>query len=282
MTAAALSKPDRRPIDIRPGRSLGNLELEELWQYRELLYFLILRELKIRYRQAAIGAAWALIQPIMAVAIFSVVFGHFAKMPSGGVPYPIFAFTAVLPWMYFAEAVRRGSTGLVSDSDLIRKIYFPRLLVPLAMVAAPLVDFAAGFVVLLAILFFYQVDITIYILLLPLFLLVALSLSLSVALWLGPLSVRFRDVMHVLPFVIQVWMYASPIAYPMVIVPERWRLLYSLNPMVGVIEGFRWVLLRDGHPDFRAIAISCVIISACLAGGLVYFKKMERSFADVI
>lgn len=282
MTAATLPKPDHRSIDIRPGRALGKLELGELWRYRELLYFLILRELKIRYRQAAIGAAWALIQPIMTVAIFSVVFGHFAKMPSGGVPYPIFAFTAVLPWMYFAEAVRRGSTGLVGDSDLIRKIYFPRLLVPLAMVAAPLIDFAAGFVVLLVILAFYQVPITIYILLLPLFLLVALGLSLSVALWLGPLSVRFRDVMHALPFVIQVWMYASPIAYPMAIVPERWRLLYSLNPMVGVIEGFRWVLLRDGHPDFRAIAISCVIISACLVGGLVYFKKMERSFADVI
>lgn len=282
MTAATLPRPDHRSIDIRPGRALGKLELGELWRYRELLYFLILRELKIRYRQAAIGAAWALIQPIMTVAIFSVVFGHFAKMPSGGVPYPIFAFTAVLPWMYFAEAVRRGSTGLVGDSDLIRKIYFPRLLVPLAMVAAPLIDFAAGFVVLLAILAFYQVPITIYILLLPLFLLVALGLSLSVALWLGPLSVRFRDVMHALPFVIQVWMYASPIAYPMAIVPERWRLLYSLNPMVGVIEGFRWVLLRDGHPDFRAIAISCVIISACLVGGLVYFKKMERSFADVI
>ncbi|KRA67216.1 phosphate ABC transporter permease [Caulobacter sp. Root656] len=282
MTAATLPKPDHRSIDIRPGRALGKLELGELWRYRELLYFLILRELKIRYRQAAIGAAWALIQPIMTVAIFSVVFGHFAKMPSGGVPYPIFAFTAVLPWMYFAEAVRRGSTGLVGDSDLIRKIYFPRLLVPLAMVAAPLIDFVAGFVVLLVILAFYQVPITLYILLLPLFLLVALSLSLSVALWLGPLSVRFRDVMHALPFVIQVWMYASPIAYPMAIVPERWRLLYSLNPMVGVIEGFRWVLLRDGHPDFRAIAISCVIISACLVGGLVYFKKMERSFADVI
>ena len=281
MTAATLPKPDHRSIDIRPGRALGKLELGELWRYRELLYFLILRELKIRYRQAAIGAAWALIQPIMTVAIFSVVFGHFAKMPSGGVPYPIFAFTAVLPWMYFAEAVRRGSTGLVGDSDLIRKIYFPRLHVPLAMVAAPLIDFAAGFVVLLVILAFYQVPITIYILLLPLFLLVALGLSLSVALWLGPLSVRFRDVMHALPFVIQVWMYASPIAYPMAIVPERWRLLYSLNPMVGVIEGFRWVLLRDGHPDFRAIAISCVIISACLVGGLVYFKKMERSFADV-
>jgi lipopolysaccharide transport system permease protein len=282
MTAATLPKPDHRSIDIRPGRALGKLELGELWRYRELLYFLILRELKIRYRQAAIGAAWALIQPIMTVAIFSVVFGHFAKMPSGGVPYPIFAFTAVLPWMYFAEAVRRGSTGLVGDSDLIRKIYFPRLLVPLAMVAAPLIDFASGFAVLLVILAFYQIPITLYILLLPLFLLVALSLSLSVALWLGPLSVRFRDVMHALPFVIQVWMYASPIAYPMAIVPERWRLLYSLNPMVGVIEGFRWVLLRDGHPDFRAIAISCVIISACLVGGLVYFKKMERSFADVI
>lgn len=269
-------------IEIKPRSGLGAIQLRELWRYRELLYFLVLRELKIRYKQAAIGTAWAIIQPILAVAIFSVIFGHFAKMPSGGVPYPIFAFTAVLPWTYFAEAVRRSSTGLVGDSDLIRKIYFPRLVVPLAMVSAPLVDFAAGFLVLMALCAWYQVVPTVYILLLPLFLLVAMSLALSVALWLGPLSVRFRDVMHALPFLIQIWMYVSPVAYPASIVPEKWRPLYNLNPMVGVIEGFRWVLLGRGAPDWGAMATSCVIIAIGLAAGLIYFKKMERSFADVI
>jgi lipopolysaccharide transport system permease protein len=258
------------------------LELRELWAYRELLYFLILRDLKIRYKQTAIGVAWALLQPVVTVAIFSIVFGHFAKFPSGGVPYPVFAFAAVLLWSYFAEAVRRASTGLVSDSDLVRKVYFPRLIVPLSMVTSPLMDFAFGFAVLLALLLFYGIPLTPNIALVPLFLLVALSLALSVALWLGPLSVRFRDVMHALPVLIQVWMYASPVAYPISIVPERWRWLYSLNPMVGVIEGFRWAVLRESHPDFRAIGTSCVLIAAALAGGLIYFKKMERSFADVI
>jgi lipopolysaccharide transport system permease protein len=282
MIAGAPPKPDRRSVSIRPRTSLLKLDLGDVWEHRELLYFLVLRELKIRYKQTAIGAAWAIIQPVMTVAIFSVVFGLFAKLPSGGVPYPVFAFTAVLPWTYFAEAVRRGSTGLVNDSDLVRKVYFPRLIVPLSMVTAPLVDLAFGFAVLLALLGWYHIPLTPHVVLLPLFLLVAVGLSLSVALWLAPLSVRFRDVVHALPFLVQVWMYASPVAYPVSIVPERWRLLYSLNPMVGVIEGFRWALLHDSQPDFRAIAISCLLISAALAGGLIYFKKMERSFADLI
>jgi lipopolysaccharide transport system permease protein len=280
--AGAPPRPDRRSVRIRPRTSLLKLDLGDVWGHRELLYFLVLRELKLRYKQTAIGAAWAIIQPVLTVAIFSVVFGLFAKLPSGGVPYPVFAFTAVLPWTYFAEAVRRGSSGLINDADLVRKVYFPRLIVPLSMVTAPLVDLAFGFLVLLALLGWYHIPITPHVVLLPLFLLVAVGLSLSVALWLGPLSVRFRDVVHALPFLVQVWMYASPVAYPVSIVPERWRLLYSLNPMVGVIEGFRWALLHDSKPDFRAIAISCLLISAALAGGLVYFKKMERSFADLI
>lgn len=278
---SALAPRSAKFVEIRPGAGRV-LELRELWASRELLYFLVLREVKIRYKQAAMGVGWALIQPILAVAIFAVIFGHFAKMPSDGVPYVIFAFTAVLPWTYFAEAVRRSSTGLVSDSELIRKVYFPRLAVPLAMVTTPLVDFAVGFVVLMGFFAWYGVALTPAILFLPLFLLIALALALSVGLWLGPISVRYRDVMHALPFMIQVWLYASPVAYPVTIVPEKWRLLYSLNPMVGVIEGFRWALLGSGHPDVRAIAISCVFIGVCLAGGLVYFRRMERSFADVI
>lgn len=282
MIAATLPKPAREPVVIRPGAGFAPLQLRELWRARELLYFLTLRELKLRYKQTVIGVGWALVQPLLAAAIFTVIFGIFAKMPSGNVPYALFALTGVLPWTYFAEAVRRSSTGLVSDSELIRKVYFPRLVIPLSMVISPLVDFAVGLVVLLALCGWYGVALTPNIVFLPLFLLVAVALALSVSLWLGPLSVRFRDVMHTLPFLIQIWLYASPVAYPASIVPERWRLLYSLNPMVGVIEGFRWVLLGAEHPDFRAMAISGLFIAASLVAGLIYFRRMERSFADII
>jgi lipopolysaccharide transport system permease protein len=271
-----------RTVEIRPTHGWRQLDLREVWAYRELLYFLVLRELKLRYKQAAIGVGWAIIQPIIAVLIFTVIFGHFAKMSSGKTPYVVFAFTAVLPWTYFSEAFRRGSTGLVSDADLIRKVYFPRLIVPLAQVTAPLVDFAAGFLVLLVLFAVFGIVPTAAIVLLPVFMLLALALALCIALWLGPISVRFRDVVHALPFVLQVWMYATPVAYPASIVPERWRLLYSLNPMVGVIEGVRWALLGADHPDLRAMAISGGFIVIALALGIVYFRKMERSFADVI
>lgn len=269
-------------VDIRPASGWRQLGLPELWRFRELLYFLVLREVKLRYRQAAIGVGWAILQPVVAVAIFAVIFGRFAKMPSGGVPYTVFAFAAVLPWTYFSEAVRRSSIGLISDAELIRKVYFPRLIVPLAMVIAPLVDFAAGFVVLLALFAWHHVVPTPNIVFLPVFMMVAVALALAVGLWLGPIGVRYRDVVHTLPFVLQIWLYASPVAYPATIVPERWRLLYSLNPMVGVLEGFRWSLLGIGHPDFRAMAIGGLLIAVMLVLGALYFRKMERSFADVI
>jgi lipopolysaccharide transport system permease protein len=282
MTSAPARPSSPPSVRIRPDAGLLQFDLPELWRHRELLYFLVIRELKIRYKQAAIGVAWALLQPIVAVAIFAVIFGHFAKMPSGRFPYVVFAFCAVLPWTYFAEAVRRSSSGLITDAELIRKVYFPRLILPLAMVAAPLVDFLAGLLVLFVLLAVYHITPGPEILLLPVFLLVAAALALSIGLWLGPLSVRYRDVVHALPFLIQVWLYASPVAYPLSIVPERWRLLYSLNPMVGVIEGFRWALLGDTRPDLTAMAISGAFIVAALAGGLIYFRKMERYFADVI
>lgn len=272
----------RRSVEIRRTGEWSRLDLAEIWRFRELLYVLLVREVKVRYRQAAIGIAWAVIQPLCAVLIFSLIFGRFAKMPSGGAPYPLFVFAAILPWTYFAEALRRTSTGLVGDSDLIRKIYFPRLIVPLALAVTPLVDFAAGFLVLLAMFVWFHTAPTPAIVMLPVFMLVALGLALSIGLWLGPLGVRYRDVLHALPFLTQIWLYASPVAYPMSIVPERWRLLYSLNPMVGVVEGFRWALLGAQQPDFRAIGISCVLVAICLALGLMYFRKMERSFADVI
>jgi homopolymeric O-antigen transport system permease protein len=277
-----LGSVPRQITEIRPKKGLFDLELGAVWRYRELLYFLVWRELKIRYKQAAIGAGWAIVQPIIAVLIFTAIFGYFARIPSDGFPYAVFAYTALLPWTYFAEAFRRGGTGLVDDADLIRKIYFPRLIIPLAMVVAPIVDFLLSFVVLLVLLAWYGIVPTTNIVYLPLFLLVAMVLALAAALWLGPVNVRFRDIKHTLPFLIQIWMYASPVVYPLSMVPERWRLLYSLNPMVGVIEGFRWALLGKGNPDFQAMGLGMLLITVVLLGGLVYFKKMERFFADVI
>lgn len=267
---------------IRSRQGLLNLDLRSVWQYRELLYFLVWRDLKVRYKQAAIGAAWAVLQPLVALLIFTAVFGYFAKLPSDGVPYPVFALVALLPWTYFAEALRRGATGLVDDSDLIRKIYFPRLVIPLAMVVAPAVDLAISFTLLVALMAWYGIVPTGNIVFLPLLLFLSLLLALSLALWLGPINVRFRDIKHTLPFVIQVWMYASPVVYPASMVPEEWRSLYSLNPMVGVIEGLRWALLDTSAPDLRAIGIGVLIVAGLLFGGLIYFRKMERFFADVI
>lgn len=282
LEAAELKNPHRRVIEIRPKKGLFDLDLDAVWCYRELLYFLVWREIKIRYKQAAIGIGWAILQPVIAMLIFTVIFGYFARIPSDGVPYAVFAFTAILPWTYFSEAFRRGGTGLVEDADLIRKIYFPRLIIPLAMVVAPLVDFLLSFLVLLVLLAWYGIMPTANIVFLPLFLFVAMVLALAVSLWLGPINVRFRDIKHTLPFLIQIWMYASPVVYPLSMVPERWKLLYSLNPMVGVIEGFRWALLGKASPDFLAIGVGLLLIVLGLLGGIVYFKKMERFFADVI
>jgi lipopolysaccharide transport system permease protein len=281
MTTSEADKIRGRVIEIRSQKGFFNLELGIVWQYRELLFFLAWRELKVRYKQAVIGAGWAVIQPVFAVLIFTAVFGYFAKMPSDGIPYPVFAFTALLPWTYFAEALRRSGTGLVGDSELIRKIYFPRLIIPIAMVLTPAVDFLISFCVLLVMLAVYGIMPSWHVVFLPMFLFAAMLLALAVGLWLGPINVRYRDVMHTLPFLIQVWMYASPIVYPLSIVPERWKAVYCLNPMVGVIEGFRWAVLGKGELDIiMGLSASCVL--AVLLGGGIFFRKMERSFADVI
>jgi lipopolysaccharide transport system permease protein len=272
----------RQITELRPTRGLFDLDLGAVWRHRELLQFLVWRELKVRYKQAALGIGWAIIQPVFAALIFTVVFGLFARMPSDGVPYPIFAFAGILPWTYFAEALRRSATGLVTDAELVRKIYFPRLIIPIAMVVAPLIDFLLAFGVLLLMMVWYGVWPTWHMLYLPLLLLVTVVQALAVGLWLGPVNVRFRDVMHTLPFVIQVWMYASPIVYPLSMVPAKYQAAYSLNPMVGVIEGFRWALLGTGSLNVSAILISMSMMLLVLLGGLVYFRKMERSFADVI
>jgi lipopolysaccharide transport system permease protein len=278
----ALSTGADRQTLIRPTKGLFDLELGNVWRYRELLHTLMMRDIQVLYKQAALGAAWAIIQPVFAVVVFTVVFGNFAKMPSDGIPYPIFAFAAVLPWTYFAEATRRSSTGLVDDADLVRKVYFPRLIIPLAKVTAPLLDFAIAFCVLLVMMAFYGIMPSIKLLAVFPLILVAGALALAIGLLLGPINVRFRDVKHTVPFMLQIGMYASPIVYPLSQVPAEWKALYSLNPMVGVIEGFRWAVFDRGSPDFMALGIGMLVILALLITGLVWFKNQERSFADVI
>ena len=278
----AAPRPIRPALEITAQRGLLAVDLASVWRYRELLYFLVLRELKVRYKQAALGAAWAVIQPVFAVIIFTLVFGIFARLPSDGLPYALFAFAGVVPWTYFSEALRRSSTGLVEDSELIRKIYFPRLVLPVSAVLAPVIDLVISLAVFGLVMAWYRVTPGANLLLLPLFLTLNVGLSLAFGLWLGPLNVRFRDIKHILPFFIQVWMYASPVVYPLSMVPERWRLLYSLNPMVGVIEGFRWALLGTTAPNPTAITMTIVMTIVLLTGGLLFFERAERSFADVI
>jgi len=269
-------------VTIQPRKGLLQLGLGSIWQYRELLYFLVWRDVMTRYKQTAIGAAWVIVQPLITMVIFTIIFGRLARFPSDGIPYPVFAMAALLSWTYFAQALSKTSGSLVSSANLVTKIYFPRLLIPLAAAIAPVVDVFFSFLVLLPLLVWFDITLTWGLLTLPLFLGLAVMTALSVGLWLAALNVRYRDVNSVVPFVIQVWMYASPVAYPVSMIPEKWRLLYSLNPMVGVIEGFRWALLGKASPDFMAMAVSVVVVVVLLVGGAVYFKWMEQTFADVI
>jgi len=257
-------------------------KLWELWEHRELLYFFSWRDVKVRYKQTVIGAAWAILQPLTTMIIFTLIFGHFANMPSDGLPYPIFAFAALLPWNFFANALNRCSGSLVGNANLITKVYFPRLIIPLSAAVSGIIDFAITFVVLLAMMFWFEIAVTWNVIALPIFLFLGLNTALAVGLWLSALNVRYRDVTYVVPFLTQVWFFASPIAYPVSIIPEHWRLLYSLNPMAGVIEGFRWALLGKESPDFAVMAISAILVTVLLLGGLVYFRRTERIFADVV
>ncbi len=269
-------------VELRPDRGWLDLDLGAVWRYRELFIVLMMRDIQVLYKQALLGAGWAILQPVFAVVIFTIVFGYFANMPSNGIPYPVFAFAGVLPWTYFAEAVRRSGTGLVTDAELVRKVYFPRLVMPLANVVSPLLDFAIAFVVLLILMAFYGMAPSLKMLVVVPLMMVAALLALSIGLWLGPINVRFRDIKHTLPFMLQIWMYASPIVYPLSMVPEQWQGLYALNPMVGVIEGFRWAVFDQGAPNFGALAISGVMIALLMVGGLIFFRRAERTFADVI
>ena len=267
---------------IQPSKGLLQLDLHSVWRSRELLYFLIWRDILTRYKQTAIGAAWVVIQPLISMIIFTLIFSRLAKIPSDGIPYPIFVFTALLPWSYFAQALAKTSGSVVNSSNLVTKIYFPRLLIPLAASIAPVVDLIFSFLTLLMLMAWYKIVPTWGLLSLPLFMGLAIATALAVGLWSSALNVKYRDVGSIIPFVVQIWMYASPVAYPVSLVPEKWRLLYSLNPMVGVIEGFRWALLGKESPDFMAMTASATVVMLLLAGGVVYFKRMELSFADVI
>jgi lipopolysaccharide transport system permease protein len=269
-------------VVIEPRRGLLDLGLKSVWEHRELLYFLVWRDLKVRYKQTAIGVGWAVLQPLITMLTLTVVFGLFAKIPSDGVPYPIFAFCGLLPWTYFSTALNRCVVSVVADRQVVSKIFFPRLILPLAGTLSGLVDFGISLVVFLGLMIWYGMPIAWGLLTLPFFLTISLITALAVGLWLSALNVRYRDITYTIPFLTQVWMFASPIVYPVSLVPEKWRLLYSLNPMAGVIEGFRWALLGKASPDFSVMAVSAIVLTILLAGGAVFFRNMERTFADFI
>lgn len=269
-------------IRIESTSSWTDLKLNELWEFRELLYFLIWRDVKVRYKQTVLGAGWAVLQPFVTMVIFTVVFGNLAKIPSDGLPYPIFAYTALLPWTYFSQALNRTGASLVSNAGVIKKVYFPRLITPIAAAVSPMVDFAIAFGILVGMLAWFGIVPGMAILALPLFLLLAFVTALAVGLFASALNVRYRDVGYLIPFLTQIWMFLSPVLYPVSLVPEKWRFLYGLNPMAGVIEGFRWALLGSENPDFSVISVSSAAILLLLILGIFYFKRVERFFADVI
>jgi lipopolysaccharide transport system permease protein len=269
-------------IQIEPSKGWVFLKLHDLWEYRELLYFLAWRDIKVRYKQTVLGAAWAIIQPFSTMVVFSIFFGRLAKMPSDGIPYPIFAYCALLPWSYFAGALDRAGNSLVGSANLVTKVYLPRLVLPLSATMAGLLDFAIAFVVLIAMMIFYGITPTSAVWTLPFFLLLALATSLGVGLWLSALNVQYRDVRYTIPFLTQFWLFASPVAYPSSLVPEQWRVLYGLNPMAGVIEGFRWALLGKGSGPGPMLAVSVLVTVVLLVSGAYYFRRMEKTFADVV
>jgi len=269
-------------IVIVPRRSWLHLELIDLWRFRELLYFLAWRDIKVRYKQTALGVVWVILQPVLTMLIFSLIFGRVAGLPSEDVPYPVFVFAGLVPWQLFAYALTQSSTSLVNDQHLVTKIYFPRLVIPVASVVAGLLDFLISLVVLLGLLLFYRIPLTWRVLTLPVFGFLALAAAIAVGLWLSALNVQYRDVRYALPFLTLFWMYATPIAYSSSLIPANLQWLYSLNPMVGVVEGFRWALLGVDNTPGIMVLISIVMISILSIGGVVYFKRMEDQFADVI
>ncbi len=268
-------------VIIKPSKGWVSLKLGELWEYRELLYFLTWRDIKVRYKQTVLGVAWAVIQPFFSMVVFSLFFGHLAKIPSDGIPYPLFSYAALLPWNYFAQSLHQASNSLIGSSNLISKVYFPRLLIPISGVLSGVIDFAVAFTVLMGMMIYYSVWPTPRILLLPFFLLLALITALGTGTWLSALNVEYRDVRYVVPFLTQFWMFATPVVYPSSLLSEPWRTLYGLNPMVGVVEGFRWVLL-GANPPGALLVVSIWVSILLLVSGAYYFRRIEKRFADII
>ena len=269
-------------LRIEPSRGWAALRLDDLWRYRELLYFLVWRDIKIRYKQTALGASWAVIQPFVTMIVFSIFFGKLAKVPSDDIPYPIFSYAALVPWTFFAAGITQSSQSLVGSADVIRKVFFPRLILPTASVVSGAVDFVIAFAVLILMMVYYQIVPTMQIIWVPLFFLLALIAALGTGLWLSALNVYFRDVRFVVPFIVQFWLFITPIAYPSSLLDEPWRTLYGLNPMAGVVEGIRWSLLGAGNAPGAMIAASTATAVGLLVSGICFFRQMERDFADTI
>jgi len=276
-----LSLP-RRKLIIEKRSGPLDIDWSALWEYRELGYILIWRDVTVRYKQTAIGVAWVILQPLITMLIFTAIFGMLAKVPSDGIWYPVFSLTALLPWTYFSQAVTRAGESVVVNAKIVSKIYFPRLWLPLAMVVSPLIDFALSMILLFGLLLYAGIPLSWKVMTLPAFILLAMLTALGLSLFTSAMNAKYRDVGHAIPFVIQIWMYLSPIVYPVSLVPEQWRWLYGLNPMAGVIEGFRWALLGRTAPDPVVMAESVIVLLLVVISGLVYFRKMERQFADII
>lgn len=267
---------------IVPSEGFVSLRIGELWAYRELLYFLVWRDIKVRYKQTALGIAWAVIQPVMTMVVFSIFFGKLAKMPSDGVPYPVFAFAALVPWTLFSNGLTLGANSLVGSSHLIKKVYFPRLIIPIATVFAGVVDFLVAIGVLIVLMAIYGIAPTVNALWLPAFLILTVTSSLGVSLWLSALNVGYRDVKHAIPFLTQIWMFATPIAYSSSLLSGMWRTVYGINPMVGVVEGFRWALIGTDTKPGLMILVSAITAVLLLLSGAFYFRRMEKTFADIV
>jgi lipopolysaccharide transport system permease protein len=269
-------------ILIKPTKGWVSLQLKDLWEYRELLYFLVWRDIKVRYKQTVLGAAWAIIQPFFTMVVFSLFFGKLAKMPSDGIPYPLFCFAALVPWTLFSNGLSQSSNSLVGSAHLITKVYFPRLVIPIACVISGILDFAISFIVFLGMIAAYGRFPTLNVIWLPLLLLLVFLTALGVGMWLSALNVQFRDVRYAVPFLSQLWLFATPIAYPSSLLSEAWRTIYGLNPMVGVVEGFRWALLGTDTAPGPILIVSSLATLIILIGGAFYFRRMEKNFADIV
>jgi len=283
-SAGTLAMPIiERPVTIiRPSGGRITLDLRELWEYRDLLYLFAWRDIKVRYKQTMVGASWAIIQPFIAMVVLTIFFGKLARVPSEGIPYPIFAYSALVPWTYFVNVLTQSSNSLVSNRAVITRIYFPRLIIPMTTVMTGLLDFIIAFAILLGMMLFYGIVPTMALWTLPFFVLLGIGTALGIGLWLAALNVKYRDIGFTLPFLTQIWLFATPIAYPSSLVPERWRAIYGLNPMAGVVEGFRWALLGKTHPPTMLLAFSVIAVIVLLIGGLYFFRYKEDTFADVV